>query len=168
MIFFKNIFLFSFFLSLILNANATSYFISTSLGDDNNSGLSSQFPINSIDKLNTFTFQAGDSILFKVGESWEGMFWLKGSGDSNNSIVVDIYGGVGKATINGNGYQSCILIYNDEYISINNLNLYNENTLSWWNTKLLVGFTGALNTWGSGKNSLKLSHFSFFIWIQIQ
>ncbi len=90
MIFFKHIFLFSFFLSLIQNANAISYFISTSLGDDNNSGLSSQFPINSIDKLNTFTFQAGDSILFKAGESWEGMFWLKGSGDSNNSIVIDI------------------------------------------------------------------------------
>ena len=55
------------------------------------------------------------------------MFWLKGSGDSNNSIIVDIYGGVGKATINGNGYQSSILIYDDEYITINNLILYNEN-----------------------------------------
>ncbi|MAE15539.1 MAG: hypothetical protein CL821_08140, partial [Crocinitomicaceae bacterium] len=109
MIFFKHIFIFSFFFSLILNANATSYFISTSLGNDNNNGLSSNQPFKSIEKLNSITFQAGDSILFKAGESWEGMFWLKGSGDSNNSIVVDIYGGVGKATINGNGYQSCIL-----------------------------------------------------------
>ena len=75
-------------------------------------------PSKSIEKLNSITFQAGDSILFKAGESWEGMFWLKGSGVSNNSIVVDIYGGVGKATINGNGYQSCILIYNDEYLSL--------------------------------------------------
>ena len=128
MIFSKHTFLFLFALSLFLNAKANNYYISTSLGDDNNSGLNPQFPINSIDKLNTFTFHPGDSILFKAGEIWEGMFWLKGSGDSNNSIVVDTYGGAGKATINGNGYQSCILIYNDEYISINNLNLYNENT----------------------------------------
>ena len=154
MIFSKHIFLLSFSLYLVLNVNANSYFISTSSGDDNNSGLSSQFPINSINKLNTFTFQPGDSILFKAGDIWQGMFWLKGSGDPNNSIVVDSYGGAGKATINGNGYQSCILIYNNEYISINNLNLYNEDNHldSLGNTKLLAGFGGASNTWGSGKN----------------
>ena len=116
MIFSKHIFLLSFSLYLLLNVNANSYFISTSSGDDNNSGLSSQFPINSINKLNTFTFQPGDSILFKAGDIWQGMFWLKGSGDPNNSIVVDSYGGAGKATINGNGYQSCILIYNNDWI----------------------------------------------------
>ena len=154
MIFSKHTFLFLLALSLFLNSNANNYYISTSLGDDNNTGLNPQFPINSIDKLNTFTFHPGDSILFKAGESWEGMFWLKGSGDSSNSIIVDIYGGVGKATIDGNGYQSSILIYDDEYITINNLILYNENTHldTLGNTKLVAGFAGASNTWGSGKN----------------
>ena len=52
----------------------TTLFYKYFIRDDNNSGLSSQFPINSIDKLNTFTFQAGDSILFKAGESWKECF----------------------------------------------------------------------------------------------
>jgi len=104
---------------LLGNAKSQVYYVSSSLGNDQNDGLSIQSPFQSIEKLNSMVFSPGDSINFKSGDYWEGMFWLKGSGVSNNSIVVDIYGGVGKATINGNGYQSCILIYNDEYISIN-------------------------------------------------
>ena len=73
------------------------------------------------------------------------MFWIKGSGNFNHPIVLDVYGGNDKASINGNGYQSCILIMNDEFISINNLNLYNENSHldSLGNVKLLSGFGGA-------------------------
>ena len=42
------------------------------------------------------------------------MFWLKGSGSPTNPIVVDVYGGNIKPIINGYGYQSAILIYNDQ------------------------------------------------------
>tara|TARA_B110001450_G_scaffold17977_1_gene16490 strand:- start:258 stop:1946 length:1689 start_codon:yes stop_codon:yes gene_type:complete len=82
------------------------------------------------------------------------MFWLKGSGDSSHPIVVDTYGGLDKASINGDGYQSCILLFNNEFISINNLDIFNENSHldSLGNIKLLAGFSGASNTWGSGKN----------------
>ena len=128
--------------------------MSSSLGNDLNSGLTIQNPIQSIQQLNTLTFSPGDSIFFKSEDTLTGMFWLKGSGNINNPIVVDTYGGNDKAIINGNGYQSCILIMNDEFISINNLIFYNENSHldSLGNVKLLPGFGGALNTWGSGKN----------------
>ena len=143
-----------FLLSRCLNLNASTYFVSNSLGNDTNSGLSSQTPIKSISRLNTFNFFPGDSILFKSGDTFLGMFWLKGSGDSSHPIVVDTYGGLDKASINGDGYQSCILLFNNEFISINNLDIFNENSHldSLGNIKLLAGFSGASNTWGSGKN----------------
>ncbi len=103
-----------FLLSRCLNLNSATYFISNSLGNDSNSGLSLQNPIKTISRLNTFNFYPGDSILFKSGDTFLGMFWLKGSGDSIHPIVVDTYGGIEKAIINGDGYQSCILLYKTE------------------------------------------------------
>ncbi|MEC8969139.1 MAG: right-handed parallel beta-helix repeat-containing protein, partial [Bacteroidota bacterium] len=56
--------------------------------------------------------------------------------------------------INGFGYQACVLIYNDQYITLNNLELTNEASHldSQGNVKKLVGFGGASNDWGSGIN----------------
>jgi hypothetical protein len=54
------------------------------------------------------------------------MFWLNGSGSLSNPIVVDVYGGVNRPIINGFGYQASILIFNDQHIYINNLELYNS------------------------------------------
>jgi len=143
---------FIFFFCSSLKAN--SYYVSNSIGNDTNNGTNSSFPIKTITKLNSMVFQPGDSILFKSGDSWNGMFWIKGSGTSTDKIVIDSYGGSQKPVINGNGYQSCILIYNDEFIEINNLDLFNEASHldSLGNTKKLSGFGGAENTWGSGKN----------------
>ncbi|MBM77678.1 MAG: hypothetical protein CL846_04290 [Crocinitomicaceae bacterium] len=141
-------------LSLSVNIEANTYYISNSLGNDNNNGLSSNQPFKSIEKLNSITFQSGDSILFKSGDIWDGMFWLKGSGTNSNPIVVNSFGNGAKPIINGSGYQACILIYNNENIEINNLELTNETSHldSLGNTKKLAGFGGVENTWGSGKN----------------
>ena len=128
--------------------------MSSSFGNDNYNGLSAQMPFKSINKLNTLSFSPGDSILFKSGDIFQGMFWIKGSGSVTAPIVIDSYGGNIKPVIDGNGYQSCILVYNDENISINNLELVNyaSHLDSLGNVKKLNGFGGASNTWGSGKN----------------
>ena len=73
-------------------------------------------------------FSPGDSIYFKSGDYWEGMFWLKGSGSSTDPIVVDVYGGNIKPIINGYGYQSSILIFNDQHIEINGLEIFNSSS----------------------------------------
>ena len=140
------------FINLTLKAN--TFYVSSSSGLDNNNGLSPQFPFKSIDKLNTLGLSSGDSILFKSGDIFQGMFWIKGSGSVSAPIVVDSYGGNIKPVIDGNGYQSCILVYNDENIQINNLELFNEASHmdSLGNVKKLNGFGGANNSWGSGKN----------------
>ena len=136
------------------HCSASTYYISSSNGNDNNNGLSTQSPFQSIDKLNSLTFLPGDSILFMSGDYFEGMFWIKGSGNSQQDIVVDRYNGSTRPIINGFGYQACVLIYNDQYITLNNLELTNEASHldSQGNIKKLVGFGGASNDWGSGIN----------------
>ena len=136
------------------HCSASTYYISSSNGNDNNNGLSSQSPFQSIDKLNSLTFFPGDSILFMSGDYFEGMFWIKGSGNSQQDIVVDRYNGSTRPIINGFGYQACVLIYNDQYITLNNLELTNEASHldSQGNVKKLVGFGGVSNDWGSGIN----------------
>ena len=145
------IFIFCFFLD---KATASVFYVNNSTGDDNNNGLSPLTPFKTIDKLNTLLFNPGDSILFKSGEEFKGMFWVKGSGNQQNPIFLGSYGGSTKPILNGDGYQSCILIYNDDGIVIKNLQLNNENSHldSLGNVKQLIGFGGAANTWGSGKN----------------
>ena len=113
-------------LSLALLANAQSFYISSSEGNDENDGVSIQSPFRTLDKLNSLVFNAGDSIFFKSGDLWQGMFWIKGSGSSVNPIVIDIYGGENKPVIDGYGYQASILIFNDQNIEINGLELYNS------------------------------------------
>ena len=116
--------IFSFF--LFTNTNAQVYYVSSSQGSDLNDGLSIQSPFQSIEKLNSMQFNPGDSIYFKSGDYWEGMFWLKGSGSLNQPITVDVYGGNNRPIINGYGYQASILVFNDQHIHINGLELYNS------------------------------------------
>ena len=114
------------FIFVSSNIKAQSYYVSSSQGNDQNNGLSVQSPFKSIEKLNSINFNAGDSIYFKSGDYWEGMFWLKGSGTLADPIVVDVYGGNTKPIINGFGYQASVLIFNDQHIHINGLELYNS------------------------------------------
>ena len=151
---YKKIVLFLCALFLFGFSHAQVYYVSSTEGSDQNDGLSTEFPFQSIEKLNSMVFSAGDSIYFKSGDYWEGMFWLKGSGTSLQPIVIDVYGGSDRPIIDGYGYQSCILIYNDQHIQLNGLELV--NSFSHLDpsgvVKKLSGFGGAANSWGSGKN----------------
>ncbi len=111
---------------ILVNTKAQVYYVSSSQGNDLNDGLSIQFPFQSIEKLNSLQFNPGDSIYFKSGDYWEGMFWLNGSGSFTQPIVIDVYGGYNRPIINGFGYQASILIFNDQHIHINGLELYNS------------------------------------------
>ena len=126
-LFSKKITLLTLFLFSLMSIKAQVFYISSSQGNDLNDGLSIQSPFQSIEKLNSMQFNAGDTIYFKSGDYWEGMFWLNGSGSLTQPIVVDVYGGNNKPIINGFGYQASILIFNDQHIHINGLELYNSS-----------------------------------------
>ena len=111
---------------ILVNTSAQVYYVSSSQGNDMNNGLSIQSPFKSIEKLNSMQFNPGDTIYFKSGDYWQGMFWLKSSGSFNQPIVIDVYGGNIRPIINGFGYQAAILIFNDQHIHINGLEIYNS------------------------------------------
>ncbi len=124
----KKITLIALFLITLISTKAQVYYVSSSMGNDLNDGLSIESPFKSIEKLNSMNFSTGDTIYFKSGDYWEGMFWLKGSGSLNQPIVIDVYGGNIRPIINGYGYQASILIFNDQHIHVNGLELNNSSS----------------------------------------
>lgn len=105
-----------------------NYYISTK-GDDNQNGLNSSTAWQTLNKVNSFIFQPGDSILFCSNEKWEGQLNPKGSGDSITPIVIASYGKGEKPHICGNGIYGvkagALLLYNQDYWIVNGLQFSN-------------------------------------------
>ena len=90
-----------------LTPTSKTYYVSNS-GNDNNSGLSQESAWRTLGKINSSTFNPGDSILFKSGDSWVGenqfyypigwpasvlsMLAIGSSGTSLNPIFIGSYG----------------------------------------------------------------------------
>ena len=111
-------------------------------------------PLASLEALNALSLEPGDTVLFKAGDSWTGMFWPKGSGTFQAPIVIDRYGEGPRPLIDGDGYQAAILLYNEDHIVLRNLELTNEASHldAFGVTKKLDGFGGEANSWGSGRD----------------
>jgi hypothetical protein len=52
-------------------SNASTYYVSSSTGNDNNNGLSEGSAFATIIKINTLDLQPGDHVLFKCGDTWQ-------------------------------------------------------------------------------------------------
>ena len=106
-------------------AAGTTYFVSTS-GNDSNTGTSSSAPWRSLSKVNSKTFQPGDTIRFESGDSWVGQLWPKGSGTDGAPIAIDSYGTGAKPKIAGQGNVSdAVRLFNQQYWEIRNLDVSN-------------------------------------------
>ena len=115
----------------------TTYYIDDLNGNDQNSGKSESAAWKSLEKINNTEFSAGDKILFKSGGIWNGRLMPKGSGAEGAPIVIDKFGGDKRPVINGGGSStldgglegSAVLLYNQEYWEIYNLEITNKSTL---------------------------------------
>jgi hypothetical protein len=104
----------------------TTYYVSASTGSDSNSGTSSSTPWKSLAKVDATTFQPGDTILFKAGDSWTGQLWPKGSGTSGSSIQINAYGTGAKPQIAGAGtVADAVKLWNQQYWEIHDLDVSN-------------------------------------------
>jgi len=86
--------------------SARNYYFSTSAGDDTRTSTQAQNPATpwkSIGKLNSFftSLAAGDSVLFKRGDSFYGSIKVTKSGTSSLPIVIGAYGTGDKPVITG-------------------------------------------------------------------
>lgn len=90
----QRVFLMLFFGSVFcVSLSATDYYISSS-GNDSNNGLSESSAWRSISKVNsTFSsFQPGDRILFRRGDTFYGTLKITKSGISGSPITISCYG----------------------------------------------------------------------------
>jgi PKD repeat protein len=108
-------------------AGATTYYVDSVGGSDGNTGTSSGSPWQTLTKVSTITFAAGDQILLKCGSVWNGQqLWPKGSGSSGNPIVINSYSTGAKPLINGQAaFQEAVKLSNQQYWEINNLEITN-------------------------------------------
>ena len=82
------------FACLISLFSQTTYYVSSSQGNDANSGTSENTSWRTISIVNTKSFLPGDKILFKRGDKWaEGIeLIISNSGTENNRITYGAYG----------------------------------------------------------------------------
>ncbi|MGA7220428.1 MAG: hypothetical protein WBX38_19085 [Candidatus Sulfotelmatobacter sp.] len=81
-----------FMLMCCLTGWATTYYVSSSTGNDANSGVSSLAAWQTIAHVNAQSFLPGDSVLFKRGDIWNESLAPASSGSSGNPITFDAYG----------------------------------------------------------------------------
>lgn len=82
------------FIYSIFPVFSATYYVSSSQGNDSNSGMSPQTPWKKISKVNAVNFVPGDTILFRRGDVWKdgtALFFTE-SGTVANPIVVSAYG----------------------------------------------------------------------------
>lgn len=80
----------------------TAYYVSSSLGNDDNDGLTEGTAWRTLSKINSGTFRAGDRILLKAGDDWNEPLVLRGSGEPGNPIAIGAYGDGTKPVVSWN------------------------------------------------------------------
>ena len=80
-----------------LQKSGNTYYVDSTLGDDNHNGTSLSTAWKTLAKINATFFSPGDRILFKSGSTWTGQLWPKGSGTEGRPILIDKYGGEAEA-----------------------------------------------------------------------
>lgn len=84
----------------------TDYFVDATGGDDGNAGTSSGAAWETINKVNTSSFSAGDNVYFKRGEVWRELLDIPSSGSTGNPITFGAYSTGAKPRITGSSVVS--------------------------------------------------------------
>ncbi|MFC5470564.1 sugar-binding protein [Cohnella suwonensis] len=123
-------------------AAGTTYYVDSASGNDTNSGTSTSAPWQSLAKVNAFTFQPGDSVLFKTGGTWTGTLKPLGSGTAAERITFGRYGDGPSPILNGNGTLKAVHLYNVEYVTIRDFEIVNDAAAEAQRSGILVEGNG--------------------------
>ncbi|WP_432797159.1 hypothetical protein [Poriferisphaera sp. WC338] len=107
----------------------TTYYLDSSIGDDNNSGLTNEKPWKSLHKISSIKFSPGDQILLKRGSYWAGNIILTGSGTSDNPIIFSAYGQGSRPILAGKGINNAmgtITLMNASHWTFSDLEVSNK------------------------------------------
>ncbi len=103
--------------------HATTYYVDATSGNDGNNGTSPATAWQTITKINSQTFVAGDSVLFKRNEIFRGILTPQNSGNSSNWIVFSAYGTGDNPQLLGSEQLSNWTLYSGNVYKKSNLNL---------------------------------------------
>jgi hypothetical protein len=107
-------------------AAASTFYVDAQAGDDSHDGTSPASAWKSLARVNSTTFLPGQKILLKSGSVFHGQLWPKGSGAEGSPIVVSSYGGGVRPAIECDGAaEDAVLLKNQEYWEIENLDVTN-------------------------------------------
>jgi hypothetical protein len=101
-------------------------------GNDNNYGLSIKASWRILDQINRVTFQQGDAILFRSGDTLKGQLFSLGSGSEGKPIIVDRFGDGSMRVINlGEARREVVKLVNQEWWKIQNIEVTSGAHLNW-------------------------------------
>lgn len=99
-----------------------TYYVDATGGNDGNTGLSEIQAWQTIAHVNAQAFAAGDSILFRRGETWTGTaLAVTWSGAAGNVITFADYGTGAKPIIDGNDAVNCVNVTGQDYLRFENI-----------------------------------------------
>lgn len=110
---------------------SSTYYVSSSEGNDDFDGLTPATAWQSLSKVNALALVPGDSVLFKSGDTFKGRLSIVNeSGSADLPVVFSSYGEGSRPIMDGDGYLSSIQIKNSGYIHFLNLEITNERAQS--------------------------------------
>jgi parallel beta-helix repeat protein len=108
---------------------ATTYYVSSSFGDDSNNGTSQSTPWKTISKVNSRSFSPEDSILLMRGDTWiNEPLTVSSSGSQGNVILYGAYGTGNLPKLDGDNQEhwaGLVRINGKNWITIENLEITN-------------------------------------------
>jgi hypothetical protein len=140
------------FMVMAQDLYATTFYLSSQNGHDNDSGTSEQNPWQSLNKINSTQFLPGDRILLSTGGVWDGQLNPQGSGNVGCPIFLGKYGNGPKPAIRGpaRNHSAALLLENQQYWEIGDLDLSNWQPKDGTNTLygiLITCSNEASNLW---------------------
>lgn len=110
----------------------TIYYVDSEGGNDGNDGMSASAAFKTLDKVNSITLKAGDSILLKRGSIFDGQHLApKGRGTEEKHILISAYGEGNMPVINANReYREALLIENMEYVDVTGIEVTNDDVFN--------------------------------------
>ena len=107
----------------------TTYYVSSSSGNDSNDGLSPETAWKTLDKASSMTYEPGNSILLKSGDTFEEKMVLNGSGTLEKPILFSSYGEGKKPLITHDLNEALISGANINGWTVRGLELYMRSPL---------------------------------------
>ncbi len=116
----------SFFMLFFLTAAAcalgqSEHYLDCKGGNDAADSLTPQTAWHTVAKVDSYTFQPGDSLLLRRGSRCEGMLWPKGSGAEQAPIHLGAYGQGALPIIVGGAESAGLKLSDQQYWEIENL-----------------------------------------------